>query len=153
VCTGHCTVHCPVHRPRARKNSFSCALLGGSRDNYCAVRCAPDRHCRLSGAPISRFKKIASSPKLSQRLSISSLLSVSLLSSDLTPLRRSFSPAAALRRTLPGAHPFPPQVSSSGSLLSISIEQCTPFSTLLCQIQILINSYESMWLEMFLCVP
>jgi hypothetical protein len=47
VCTGHCTVQCPVHRqPRTKIQIF-----------LCAVRCAPDRHCRLSGAPISRFKK------------------------------------------------------------------------------------------------
>jgi hypothetical protein len=51
----------------------------------CAVRCAPDRHCRLSGAPISRFKK-ASSPRPSQRPSFPSVLSGSLPSGDPTPL-------------------------------------------------------------------
>jgi hypothetical protein len=44
VCTGHCTVHCPVHQMRAQNSFF-----------LCAVRCAPDRHCRLSGAPIIGF--------------------------------------------------------------------------------------------------
>jgi hypothetical protein len=42
--TALCTVRCSS---RARKNFFF----------LCAVRCAPDRHCRLSGAPIMHFKK------------------------------------------------------------------------------------------------
>jgi hypothetical protein len=52
VCTGHCIVQCPVHRQPRAINPFSYALSGGSPDSYCA----------LSGAPISRFKKKASSP-------------------------------------------------------------------------------------------
>jgi hypothetical protein len=57
VCTGHCTVHCPVHRPRAQELPFLCAVRWFTGQLLCAVRCAPDRHYRLSGAPISRFKK------------------------------------------------------------------------------------------------
>jgi hypothetical protein len=37
VCTGHCTVQCPVHRQPRAKNRFSCALSGGSPDNYYAL--------------------------------------------------------------------------------------------------------------------
>jgi hypothetical protein len=58
VCTGHCTVQCPVHRqPRTKIQFFLCAVRWFTGQLLCAVRCALDRHCRLSGAPISRFKK------------------------------------------------------------------------------------------------
>jgi hypothetical protein len=57
VCTGHCTVQCPVHRQPRAKSIFLCAVRWFTGQLLCAVRCAPDRHCRLSGAPISRFKK------------------------------------------------------------------------------------------------
>jgi hypothetical protein len=47
-----------VHRqPRAKIQFFLCAVRWFTGQLLCAVRCAPDRHCRLSGAPISRFKK------------------------------------------------------------------------------------------------
>jgi hypothetical protein len=57
VCTGHCTVQCPVHRQPRAKFLFLCAVRWITGQLLCAVRCAPDRHCRLSGVPISRFKK------------------------------------------------------------------------------------------------
>jgi hypothetical protein len=42
----------------ARSNSiFLCVVRWFTGQLLCAVRCAPDRHYRLSGAPISRFKK------------------------------------------------------------------------------------------------
>jgi hypothetical protein len=57
MCTGHCTVHCPVHQPRAQEFLFLCAIRWFTGQLLCAVWCAPDIHCRLSGAPIMRFKK------------------------------------------------------------------------------------------------
>jgi hypothetical protein len=45
----HRTLHCAMSGAPAAARYKSVFL--------CAVRCAPDRHCRLSGAPISRFKK------------------------------------------------------------------------------------------------
>jgi hypothetical protein len=90
VCTGHCTVQCPVHRRPRADPIFLCAVRWFTGQLLCAVRCAPDRHCRLSGAPILRFKNNASSPKPSQRLSVSSPLSGSLPSLAVgPPLRQS----------------------------------------------------------------
>jgi hypothetical protein len=84
------------------KSIFLCAVRWFTGQLLCAVRCAPDRHCRLSGAPISRFKKIASSPKPSQRLFCSSLLSVSPCSPAISPL--SGDPS---HRRLPSGEPSP----------------------------------------------
>jgi hypothetical protein len=56
----HRTLHCAMSGApaAARKNPFSlCAVRWFTGQLLCAVRCAPDRHCRLSGAPISCFKK------------------------------------------------------------------------------------------------
>jgi hypothetical protein len=69
VCTRHYTVHCPVHRPRAQELLLLCVVRWFTEQLLCAVRCAPDRHCRLSGAPISRFKKRLQ-PEPSERLSV-----------------------------------------------------------------------------------
>ena len=58
----HRTLHCALSGApaAARKISlFLCAVRWFTGQLLCAVRCAPDRHCRLSGVPISRFKKIA----------------------------------------------------------------------------------------------
>jgi hypothetical protein len=93
VCTGHCTVHCPVHRPHAQIPFFLCAVRWFTGQLLCAVRCAPDRHCRLSGAPISCFKK-GLQPEPSQRPHCFSSLWLSLPSLAVWPLlRRSLSPA------------------------------------------------------------
>jgi hypothetical protein len=56
----HRTLHCATSGApaAARSNSiFLCAVWWFTEQSLCAIRCAPDRHCRLSGAPISRFKK------------------------------------------------------------------------------------------------
>jgi hypothetical protein len=137
----HRTLHCALSgAPVARAQELSF---------LCAVRCAPDRHCRLSGAPISRFKKTPPARAEPQALYFSYSLAFSSPSPATSPLRRPQCSGDPVLLSCPRS------VSSSGSfsLLSISIEQCTPFSTLVCQIQILMNSCESMWLEMFLYVP
>jgi hypothetical protein len=139
VCTGHCTVHCPVHRSRACKNSLSCALSGVHRTGTvdCPVR------------PYRVLKKTPPARAEPQALYFSYSLAFSSPSPATSPLRRPQCSGDPVLLSCPRS------VSSSGSfsLLSISIEQCTPFSTLVCQIQILMNSCESMWLEMFLYVP
>jgi hypothetical protein len=56
----HRTLHCALSgAPAARAQDLLllCVVRWFTRQLLCAVRCAPDRHCRLSGAPISRFKK------------------------------------------------------------------------------------------------
>jgi hypothetical protein len=61
----HRTLHCAMSGAPAAaryKSIFLCAVRWLTGQLLCAVRCASDRHCRLSGAPISRFKKKASSP-------------------------------------------------------------------------------------------
>jgi hypothetical protein len=56
----HRTLHCAMSgAPAAARKVplFLCAVRWFTGHLLCAVRCAPDRHCRLSGAPITRFKK------------------------------------------------------------------------------------------------
>jgi hypothetical protein len=56
----HRTLHCAMSgAPAAAREVplFLCAVRWFTGHLLCAVRCAPDRHCRLSGVPISRFKK------------------------------------------------------------------------------------------------
>jgi hypothetical protein len=43
---------------------FLCAVRWFTGQLLCAVRCAPDRHCRLSGAPILGFLKNLLCPSL-----------------------------------------------------------------------------------------
>jgi hypothetical protein len=42
---------------RAQIPFLLCAVRWFTGQLLCVVRCAPDRHCRLSGAPIMHFKK------------------------------------------------------------------------------------------------
>jgi hypothetical protein len=127
----HRTLHCAMSGApaAARKNSFLlCAVRWFTGQLLCAVRCAPDRHCRLSGAPISRFKK---RPPARDRARGSLLLPASAplcLSGGsqhppaTSPLRR---PPAIPRR--PRAPLLPSSVSSSGSLfppLCFSLSLC-----------------------------
>jgi hypothetical protein len=56
----HRTLHCArsgAPAARAQIRFPLCVVRWFTRQLLCAVRCAPDRHCRLSGAPITRFKK------------------------------------------------------------------------------------------------
>jgi hypothetical protein len=74
----------------ARWNSiFLCVVRWFTGQLLCAIRCAPDRHCRLSGAPISGFKKNFSLSR-PRPGTPSSLFSASLsVSGDFHPHRRS----------------------------------------------------------------
>jgi hypothetical protein len=55
-----------MHRPHAQIHFLLCAVWWFTGQLLCVVRYAPDKHYRLSGAPITRFKK-ASSLSPSQR--------------------------------------------------------------------------------------
>jgi hypothetical protein len=117
VCTGHYTVHCPVHRLRTLIHFLLCAVpvRWFTGQLLCAIRCAPDMHCRLSGAPITRFKKRSPVRASSQRPPFTYLCSGSLLSSvSSSPPANSSSPPAT---NLPLCSPS----SSSGELLSPSL--------------------------------
>jgi hypothetical protein len=73
----HRTLHCALSGAPtgARRSPFS----------LCAVQCAPDRHCRLSGAPIvSFFKKTFPSPKPEAKALLSHPTSLSYALGDLT---------------------------------------------------------------------
>jgi hypothetical protein len=76
----HRTLHCAMSGPPAAtrfKSFFLCVVRWLTGQLLCAVRCAPDRHCRLSGAPIFGFKKTF--PRPSPRPGfVSSLATVSL---------------------------------------------------------------------------
>jgi hypothetical protein len=119
-------VHCPVHQPRVRRSTFSYALSGGSPDSYCALSgvhriatmrypvctgqllcaiwCAPDRHCRLSDAPITRFKKRPlARPQARDHISLA-ISALCSLSGDL-PRRRLFSCNQVLPFILSGEQP------------------------------------------------
>jgi hypothetical protein len=92
VCTKH--VHIPF---------LLCAVRWCTQQLLCAVRCAPDSHCRVSVALITRFKKTASSPRPSQRLFFPLSGSLSLSSSGDPPSahRRPASPAVLRRPVVP----------------------------------------------------
>jgi hypothetical protein len=54
----HRTLHCAMSGApaAARYNStLLCVVRWFTGQLLCAIRCAPDRHCRLSGAPILGF--------------------------------------------------------------------------------------------------
>jgi hypothetical protein len=76
----HRTLHCAMSGALAAARSkfiFLCAVRWFTGQLLCAVRCAPDRHCRLSGAPYSVFRKPFPCPS-PRPGSISSLATASL---------------------------------------------------------------------------
>jgi hypothetical protein len=131
----HRTLHCAM--------SGAPAAARANRLRLCAVRCAPDMHCRLSGAPILRFKKTASSPRPSQRLSFPHSLALYpplAISSPLRqpPLRRRPCSSGGAPAGLPS-----PLVSSSRSFpSSLSVFQCSEllFHSLSAKFNFLSNS-------------
>jgi hypothetical protein len=151
----HRTLHCALSgapTARAQELLLLCAVRWFTGQLLCTFRCAPDRQCRLSGAPISRFKKIASNPKPSQRLSISSLLCGD------HPL------LFAHRRPPPSVHRRPPATalvpSSSGeqpctspSLFLFVSRTAGILSTLGLKFQILVKFCESQCMFVCLCAP
>jgi hypothetical protein len=128
----HRTLHCAMSgAPAAARKIplFLCAVRWFTGQLLCSVRCAPDRHCRLSGVPISRFKK-SPPARPSQRLCLTSLPAPAPSSSlaILLPRRRSHrrppSPATIsgdLVSLLPslGEQVFPPSPFFSLSVPSV----------------------------------
>jgi hypothetical protein len=143
VCTGHCTVQCPVHRLSRAETPFSCALSGGSPDNYCAlsgVHRTGTLDCPVRPYPVFKKTFPLSRPRpalstslfsapLSRSLAISTprrrppLLSGDLLSGDLVQVHH----LSLVRIHL---SLFPP-------LLSVHATSEAPISTLCAQFQIL----------------
>jgi hypothetical protein len=109
----HQTLHCALSdAPAARAQD----LLF-----LCAVRCAPDRHCRLSGAPILRFKKRPPARNRA-RGSHFPLCSLALCPLAILPSSPTISsPAAILRR--PSA-PLLPSSLVSSPCFSPSLSLC-----------------------------
>ena len=133
----HRTLHCAMSGAPAAARYNTIFL--------CAVRCAPDRHCRLSGAPISRFKKRPPA-RPSQRLNFSASSLCSLIPGDsLSPRRRSPTTGGHhLRRCSGDFGPlsFPPSVSRPLPLFSspsLSGEQWPLTSPFCATLQILRN--------------
>jgi hypothetical protein len=148
VCTGHCNVLCPVPRQPRAQNPFFCALSGGS----------PDRHCRLSGAPISVFLKNLS-PLAPEAWHFTSLFSAPLSRSrDLFlagdhPSSPAISSPAASKCISPSISGENPLLSLSPFLSVLLPPVKPPSSTPLCQFQILVKSCETKLWYVFLCVP
>jgi hypothetical protein len=155
VCTGHCTVQCPVHRQPRAKNRFSCALSGGSPDNYCAlsgvhrtgtVDCPVHPYRVLKKGPPARGSQFSSSASDSLPLAI-------------PPLRRRPSPhrrppsSTVLRRTR--ASLLPSSVSSSSlppfSSLSVLVSRAL-HPPLFCPTSNPVKSCESLLWYVCLCV-
>jgi hypothetical protein len=105
---------------------FLCAVRWFTGQLLCAVRCAPDRHCRLSGVPISRFKKSASNPSQARGLRFPA--SARVLST------LSVSGASLLRRRRTPRHRRPPSPATSSSSSPLLGERLSlpPSSVLLC---------------------
>jgi hypothetical protein len=149
VCTGHCTVQCPVHRqPRAKMLFFLCAVRWFTGQLLCAVRCAPESHCRLSGVPISRFKKTAPSPT-GPEASCFPASARALCPAAISP-PPAISTGGDHPRWAPATSPVLfPSVSSSPlpsfSLLSVSKPLCHPIHHPPVQIQISVKSHASNW--------
>jgi hypothetical protein len=154
MCTGHCTVQCPVHRQPRANPILLCAVRWFTGQLLCAVRCAPDRHCRLSGVPISRFKKTAPSPTEPEALIsfASSLCSLSWRfplppAGDLQP------PAAIISDDPPATSPgsSSPSVSRSPSSASLSLWLLGSAPPLLQILPISVKSDESSWWNVSPC--
>jgi hypothetical protein len=145
--TALCTVRCTGWRAQI---SFSlCVVQWFTRQLLCAVRCAPDRQCRLSGALITRFfKKGLPSPEpvhvpsqflalcllsLSWRFPLSSLTAIAGGRAPVTPLK--LRPCFSLPLVSCFLSPFS---------LSVSSVQCRAHpSTLLNPNQTLVHTCES----------
>jgi hypothetical protein len=105
---------------------FLCAVRWFTGQLLCAVRCAPDRHCGLSGVPVSRFKKTAPSPSRARSLlspASARKLSALSVSGDSLPRRR---------RTPSHRRPPSPATSSHSSPLLGERLSLPPPSVLLC---------------------
>jgi hypothetical protein len=124
----HRTLHCAMSgAPAAAREVplFLCAVRWFTGHLLCAVRCAPDSHCRLSGVPISRFKK-SPPARPSQRhncsLSHGPLSAPGDSDSPAGDLHRRPPSPAALRRSL--AAWARPSLSLSVSFFPVSLSLC-----------------------------
>jgi hypothetical protein len=151
----HRTLHCAMSGApaAARLNPISlCAVRWFTGQLLCAVRCAPDRHCRLSGVPISRFKKSAPSPT-GQRPPFSQASA-----RELSALSVSGDSLLHRRRTPSHRRPPSPATSSPSSPLLGEQLSLPPPSVLLCSgeqslpslpfeqfLQIFVKFCESCW--------
>jgi hypothetical protein len=129
------------------KSIFLCAVRWFTRQLLCAVRCAPDRHCRLSGAPISHFKKSPPARSRARGFSVP-LCSLSLAISTPSPAISSLAATKCFSPSLSGEHPL----LSLSPLLSefLPPEKFLSFHPL-CPIQNHVNSSKSKWCNVFLC--
>jgi hypothetical protein len=138
--------------------------------SLCAVRCAPDRHCRLSGVhrtgtvdcPVHPYRVLKKLPPArdwarGSLLPLGSLLSGSLISlaiyspsSATSPHRRPPCSGDTVLLSCPRSVSIP--FSLCLSSLSVSLSSKPLFHSL-CQTQFPIQFCESMWWEMLLCVP
>jgi hypothetical protein len=123
----HRTLHCALSgapAARAQDPLLLCAVRWFTEQLLCAVRCAPDRHCRLSDAPIIGFLKKIPTPEPEARHSLSAFsLSVCSLGSlrrspPRSPLRR---PPLRRRPCSSGGAPARPPFSSGEQLEILSL--------------------------------
>jgi hypothetical protein len=155
----HRTLHCAMSGAPAAACKiplFLCAVRWFTGQLLCAVRCAPDRHCRLSGVPISHFKKKRPPARARPEASFFSQPSRQPLCSWRFPSPPATTPPPAIStggvcpRWAPATSPelFPSVSSSplpSSSLFSVSKSLCHSLHHPLVQIQISVKSHASNW--------
>jgi hypothetical protein len=165
VCTGQSSVHQTLHYAMSgapatarSKSFFLCAVWWFTGQLLCAVRCAPDRHCRLSVRPYSVLK-IFSLPELEARLCFSlalplsrSLASPPALQRSLSRWRRSSGEPVLSPALFSGETPLVPYLSLSLFFTRLELSLNFQFH-LLIQIPISIKSCESKCMIESLYVP
>jgi hypothetical protein len=146
----HRTLHCALSGApavRAQELPFLCAIQGFTRQLLCSVRCAPDRHCKLSGAPMLHFKKRPPARARAIGHCLSLFSGSSLLWRSALPRRRPPLTGDHRAPASSGACAYPSSGEQPKLLLppsSLSVSQCCELlSHLLCQFQILMNPSES----------
>jgi hypothetical protein len=137
----HRALHCAMSGAPAAaryKSIFLRAVRWFTGQLLCAVRCAPDRHCILFGAPILGFLKKLFSARAEPRLTSSPLPASSLCLWRFLPRRRRPSPSPATTDSTTTSC-FSPSLSGELPLLSLSLSfslsipaVCTPHHPILC---------------------
>jgi hypothetical protein len=117
--TALCTVRC-TGRARAEL-LFLCVVRWFTEQLLCAIRCAPDRHYRLSGAPINGFKNPSPARARGRVFSHWPPTSALSVSSDFSPPPASSSPSLA--RSAP-ARARPPSPFSGELLPYLLLSLC-----------------------------
>jgi hypothetical protein len=130
---------------------FLCAVWWFTGHLLCAVRCAPDSHCRLSGVPISRFKKQPPARARPEASFLSWLRSgFSVLGGSQRPPSPLLSGGLHLRRPPSPASSSSPLLGERLSLSPSSVplcfgEQCLPPFQFEHFLQIFVEFCESCW--------